>query len=307
MQYRNTSKDTSWFVYYFYRPLRQLYATRTEVGDSFAKYLRCAIGIFLFAALFLTSDIAYSSFVISLKEIPEWAPGHSLEIRQITIDGEGAGNVVLTNENAGISEVSQIALFRYDPSTFAHWEVDYLKYKDFYGVDEDSDNRIVEGNPQTVVLSFFSDGQPIKFISIRGELAYSDESAKQFALPAALIELRNKLLAYAEQSEPQIKAEYYMTAIPYSENEKNWLLKSVKLESIPTLTNIGDEKELAFLELLIKNMPAFLPLDENFGLKFKEHIKPYSNQSIGIFRTSKESDTIVQIKLMRSTRTRQTK
>ena len=260
-------------------------------------------GIFLFIALSMASDIAYSSFTISLKEIPEWAPGYPLKIRHIIIDNKGIGSVVVTKENAGEPEVSQIELFEYDPDAIEHHANEYQKYKDFYGVNENSNGRIVEGNPKTVVLSFFKDGQLMKFISLRGALAYSDKSGNQFQLPKVVIALRDKLLAYAEQAEPQTKAKYYMTATPYTENQKYWLLKSTQLESILAISDISNQKHLAFLNALIKNSPAFLAVKEKLFLELKNEMKLSNSQFKGILRIPEDSDVIVEIRFMKSTGT----
>ena len=260
-------------------------------------------GIFLFIALSMASDIAYSSFAISLKEIPEWAPGHPVKIRHIIIDGKGIGSVVVTKENAGEPEVSQIELFEYDPDAIEHHANEYQKYKDFYGVNENSNGRIVEGNPETVVLSFFKDGKLMKFISLRGALAYSDKSDNQFQLPKVVIALRDKLLAYAEQAEPQTKAKYYMTATPYTENQKYWLLKSTQLESILAISDISNQKHLAFLNALIKNSPAFLAVKEKLFLELKNEMKLSNSQFKGILRIPEDSDMIVEIGFMKSTGT----
>ena len=273
-----------------------LYDKRKTIS-ALTRYL----GIFLFIALSTASDMAYSSFVISLKEIPEWAPGYPLEIRHIIIDGKGAGSVIVTKENAGTPVVSKIALFEYDPDTVEHRSDEYQKYKDFYGVDENSGGYLVEGNPQAIVLSFLKDGQLMKFITLSGALAYSDRVSNQFQLPETIIALRNRLLAYAKQAEPQPKAKYYMTATPYTENQKYWLLKSTKLESIPAITDIKNQKGLAFLNALIKNAPAFLAVEEKLFLILKKEMKLSSKQFKRAFRMSKESDVIVEIKFMTST------
>lgn len=274
---------------------------------SSAKTLNAPIrylSVFLFIALLTTSNIAYSGFVISLKEIPEWAPGHPLEIRHITIDGKGTGSVIVTKEKSNTSEVSQIALFKYEPDTIEHWADEYQKYEDSYGVDENSDKRIVEGNPETVVISFFEDGRLIKFITLSGASAYNDKSDKRLPVPEAVIALRNRLLAYAKQAEPQTKAKYYMTATPYTENQKYWLLKSTDLESIPVITDISDQKDFAFLNTLIKRAPAFLAVEEKLFLRLKKETKLSKDQFKKVFRISEESDTIVAIKFMRSTETK---
>ena len=251
--------------------------------------------------MYATSGVAHCGFVISIKEIPEWAPGYPLEIRHIIIDDSGKGLVIVTNVNTGVPEVSQVARFRYDPDDFAHWADDYRKYKSFYGKNEDSDGRLVEGNPKTVILSFFKEGLAMKSISLSGTLAYSSEPGGSFGLPATVIALRDKLLAYAEQAEPQTKAKYYMTATAYGENEKYWLLKSAELESIPVITDITDEKDLAFLNELVNNSPVFLPLEEEHLNRLKKNMKLSEDQFKGTFRTSKESDAIIEIKFMRST------
>ena len=258
------------------------------------------MGFFLFAALFLASSAADSDFIISLKEIPEWAPGRPLEIRHIIVDGKGSGSVVVTNEGMGPPKVSQVSLFEYDTDNFVHWADEYGKYKDFYGSDEDSDGRIVEGNPETVVLSFFNDGLLTKSIVLSGTLAYSDEAGGQFYLPETVIGLRDKLLAYAKRAEPQPKANYYAIAAPYSENQKYWLLRSTKLESIPMIMDMIDERDMVFLGDLVGSAPVFMPLDKERFLRLTKDLGLSGNRFKGTFRTSEKSDAIVEIKFVKS-------
>ena len=255
---------------------------------------------FSFIAWALASGVAYADFVISLKEIPEWSPGRPLEIRHITIDGNGTGGVVVTNEDMDRSKVLQIARFEYDTNDFAHWAREYDEYEDFYGIDENSDGRIVEGNPETVAISFFNDGQLMKSIVLSDEFAYGNNSAEQLHLPKALVTLRDRILAYAAQAKSQLKAHYYATATPYSKNQKYWLFRSTKLESIPMLSNTTDERDRMFLAKLVKSAPIFLPLVKERFLRLTRDLKFSDNRRRGIFRTSEKSDTIVEINLVES-------
>ena len=257
-------------------------------------------GFFSFIAWALASSIAHADFVISLKEIPEWSPGRPLEIRHITIDDDGTGSVVVTNEDMDRSKVLQIAQFEYDTNNFTHWEHEYDEYKDFYGIDEDSDGRIVEGNPETVVISFFNDGRLMKSIALSDEFAYGDGSTKQLHLPKALVMLRDRILASAAQAKSQLKAHYYATATPYSENQKYWLFRSTKLESIPMLSNTVDERDKMFLDKLVSRSPTFLPLAKKRFLRLTRDLRFFDNRHRGIFRTSEGSDTIVEINLVES-------
>lgn len=248
----------------------------------------------------MVSGVVHSDFIISLDEIPEWAPGRPLETRHIIIDGKGSGSVVVTNKDMEQPKVSQIALFEYAVDNFVHWTDAYRKYKDFYGSDEDSDGRIVEGNPETVVLSFFDDGLLMKSIVLSGALAYSNEAGGRFQLPEAVIGLRNKLLAYAGQAKPQPKANYYAAVVPYSENQKYWLLRYTKLESIPVITDIIDAKDIRFLSNLMGSAPAFLPLAEDRLLRLKKDLGLSEDRFRGTFRASLESDAIIEIKFVKS-------
>ncbi len=257
-------------------------------------------GFLLFAVWASASGIAYADFVISLQQIPEWAPGRALEIRHITINGKGAGEVVVVSEDGEQSRVMQMSLFEYDADNFAHWVNEYQKYKDFYGDDEDSDGRLVEGNPKTVALSFFNDGRLMKSIALSDTLAYSDNSDERFGLPEALIALRDRLLAYAEQAKSQPAASYYATVVPYSENQKYWLLRSTKLESIPVIIDTIDEKDKVFLNELVGGAPAFLPLGEERFLRLTRNLGFSENQFRGVFRISERSDAIVEIRFVKS-------
>ena len=256
------------------------------------------MGFFLFAALFLANGAAHSDLIISLKEIPEWAPGRPLEIRHIIIDGKGSGLVVVTNEDMAQPKVSQVSLFEYDANNFVHWADEYGEYKDFYGSDEDSDGRIVEGNPETVVLSFFNDGLLMKSIVLSGALAYSTEAGGQFYLPATVIGLRDELLAYAKRAKPQPKANYYAIAAPYSKNQKYWLLRSTKLESIPMIVDMIDERDMMFLDDLVGSAPVFMPLKEERFLRLTKDLRLSGDWLKGTFRTSEKSDAVVEIKFV---------
>ncbi len=254
----------------------------------------------LFVAWASVSGIAYADFVISLQEIPEWAPGRSLQIRYITIDGKGMGEVVVVNEDEEQSRVLQTALFGYNINNFSHWMDEYKKYKDFYGDNENSDGRIVEGNPKTVVLSFFNAGRLMKSIVLSDAFAYSDNSDERFHLPEALITLRDGLLAYVKQAKSQPAKNYYATVVPYSENQKYWLLRSTKLESIPLLIDTADERDEAFLNELVGSAPTFLPLEEERFFRLMRDLRFSDNQSRGVFRISKESDAIIEIRFAKS-------
>lgn len=270
--------------------------------NSFNKYFKPVIGIFLFSALLSANDAVYSNSVISLQEIPEWAPARALQIRHITINGTGIGTVVVTEGDIAAPLVSQVAQFEYDTKAFLFNIEEYEQYKSFYGVNEDQDGRIVEGNPQTVVLSFFNDGQIMKSISLSGTFAYSSDAVDgQFNLPTAVIRLRDKLLAYAKHAKPQPKAKYYTTILPYNDNQRYWLLKSVKLESIPVITDLSDERDLEFLDELIRNAPTFIALGRQRFLRLKRNMNLSDEQFKRIFRTSEESDAIVEVKFVRST------
>ena len=257
-------------------------------------------GCLLFTVWVSASSLVYADFVISMQEIPEWAPGRALEIRHITIDGKGTGEVVVVNEDMEQSEVLQTALFEYDSDNFAHWVHEYKGYKDFYGDDENSDGRLVEGNPETIALSFFNDGRLMKSIVLRDAFAYSDNSDERFHLPEALIALRDGLLAHAEQAESQPMASYYATVIPYSENQKYWLLRSTKLESMPILMDTIDERDRVFLNELVGSAPAFLPLEEKRFLRLKSDLRFSDNRFRGVFRISGGSDAIVEIRFVKS-------
>ena len=258
------------------------------------------LGCFLFVAWASVGGIAYADFVISLQEIPEWAPGHPLQIRHITIDGKGIGEVVVVNEDEEQSRVLQTAVFEYDTNNFVHWMDEYKKYKDFYGDNENRDGRIVEGNPKTVALSFFNAGRLMKSIVLRDAFAYSDNSDEQFHLPEALITLRDGLLAYVKQAKSQPATSYYATVVPYSDNQKYWLLRSTKLESIPPLIDTADERDEAFLNKLVGSAPAFLPLGEERFFRLMRDLRFSDNQSRGVFRISKGSDAIIEIRFARS-------
>ena len=258
------------------------------------------ISCLLFVAWALLGGIAYADFVISLREIPEWAPGRPLQIRHITIDGEGIGEVVVVNEDEEQSRVLQTAVFEYDTDNFVHWMDDHKNYKDFYGDNENRNGRIVEGNPKTVALSFFDSGRFMKSIVLRNMFAYSDNSDERFHLPKALITLRDRLLAYAKQAKSQPAKSYYATVVPYSDNQKYWLLRSTKLESIPLLIDMANEKDKAFLDELVGGAPAFLPLGEERFFRLMKDLRFSDNQSRGVFRISKRSDTIVEIRFVRS-------
>ena len=258
------------------------------------------LGCLLFVVWALLGGIAHADFVISLQEIPEWAPGRPLQIRHITIDGRGMGEVVVVNEDDEQSRVLQTAVFEYDTDNFAHWMDEYKKYKDFYGDNENSDGRIVEGNPKTVALSFFNAGRLMKSIVLSDVFAYSDNSDERFYLPEALITLRDRLLAYAEQAESQPATSYYATVVPYSDNQKYWLLRSTKLEAIPLLIDMADERDEAFLNELVGSAPAFSPLGEERFFRLKRDLRFSDNQFRGVFRISKRSDAIVEIRFARS-------
>ena len=258
------------------------------------------LGCLLFVAWASVGGIAYADFVISLQEIPEWAPGRPLQIRHITIDGKGIGEVVVVNEDEEQSRVLQTAMFEYNTDNFAHWVDEYKKYKDFYGDNENSGGRIVEGNPKTVALSFFNGGRLIKSIVLSDVFAYSDNSDERFHLPEALITLRDGLLAHAKRAKSQPASSYYATVVPYSENQKYWLLRSTKLESIPLLIDMADERDEAFLNELVGSAPAFLPLEEERLSRLMSNLKFSDNQFRGVFRISKGSDAIVEIRFVRS-------
>ena len=300
MQYNNINKIAPRCVYLL---VRLSMATRTSYNSGHSNgYLKRHCGfvilIFLCIALLPINSMAYPDFVISLEEIPEWAPGHPLEIRHIIVGNEENGSVIVTNENTGLPEVSSIALFQYPPDAFVNWSSEYQQYKNFYGIDEDSDGFIVEGNPQTVVLSFFHNAQLMKSVNLSGELAYRDKPDDQFQVPSSLIELRDKLLTYARKAEPQPLKEHYMTAVAYSKNAQDWLLRSTTLESIPTITDIKNERAVSFLTKLIKRMPDFVALERTFFLALKSDLGLSENQYTKAYRISEASKTIVQIKFM---------
>ena len=302
MQYQSVAKAE----YLFISSLVALSVIPTVLHNS-KKIINCltkcfgrATLIFLFIALLAINTTAHANFIISLTEVPEWAPGYPIKTRYIIVDDKGSGSVVVTNQHDGIAEVLEVAQFRYNPGTFADWVSEYHAYKNFYGVDEDSDGVIVEGNPQAVVLSFYSNGRLAKSVNLSGELAYNDKPDAQFQLPASLIALRDKLLLYARNSEPQPRSEYYTVAVPYGENEKYWLLRSTQLEAIPAISDLSDKRGRAFLTKLVENAATFLPLEESFFLKLKNNIGLSSYQFQKIFRVSTESDIIVQIKFMKS-------
>ena len=116
---------------------------------------RYFVGIFSLGTLLCASQVALSASVISLEEVPEWSPGNDIEIRHITINDAGEGQVVLTREDMGVNQVLSVSSFQFTQDEFAQRYNEYAEYKDFYGIDENMDGRIVEGNPQTINLSFF--------------------------------------------------------------------------------------------------------------------------------------------------------
>ena len=233
-----------------------------------------------------------------MEEIPEWSPGYSFEKRHIIVNNSSAGQVVTTKEYQNTFSVSGVSLFYSVLDEFSYWVNEYKNYEDFYGIDEDADGLIVEGNPQMVRLSFFQDGRLKKYVTLSGTLAYTDTPGGKFQIPASIIELRNKLLAYAEITKPQAKADYYITAVPYSANAVYWLLQSVKIESIPIITDNADDKDINFLNKVANNMPNYFPMQKETFIRVLENMNLPMNTTRATFRVSEVDDAIVQVRFM---------
>lgn len=266
--------------------------------NNLGKY---SVGVFLYSTLLCASEIAFSAFIISLEEIPEWSPGNPIEIRRIAINYTGEGQVVLTKEDTEINQVLQIASFQYVQDDFAKWNSEYMEYKDFYGVDEDVDGMIVEGNPQNLRLSFFSDGQLKKYVSLAGTAAYADASTNEFQVPIGIIELRNKIFTYAEKAIFQDKAKYYVKIQPYSSVQLYWLLESNSIESIPVIFDGLDEENVIFLEKVTQNAPTFYPLEETRFVQLQKKLNLSDDFPRATFRLSKVNNSIAQIQFFTGT------
>ncbi len=266
--------------------------------DNLGRYF---IGIFPLSTLLCASQIALSASVISLEESPEWSPGNPIEIRRIAINDAGEGQVVLTREDTEINQVIAISSFQFAPDEFAQKYNEYLKYKDFYGVDEDMDGIIVEGNPQTIILSFFSDGQSKKSIHLVGIAAYADVSTNPFQVPIGIIELRDMIFTYAEKAILQDKTKYYLTTQPYSSNQLYWLLESHSIESIPIIFNGLDKKSAVFLREVTQNAPIFYPLEETHFVELKKQLSLPDDLQRPTFRLSKANDAVAQIQFFTGT------
>ena len=260
--------------------------------DNLGRYF---VGIFPLGTLLCASQIALSASLISLEEVPEWSPGNALEIRRIAINDAGGGQVVVTREDTETDQVLSISSFQFAQDEFAQRYNEYAEYKDFYGIDEDMDGRIVEGNPQTINLSFFSDGQLKKSVSLAGVAAYADVSTNKFEVHTGIIELRDMILTYAEKAIPQDKTKYYIKIQPYSPNQLYWLLESHSIESIPVIFDGLDKKDAVFLQEVIQNAPIFYPLEEMHFVKLQKELILSDDIQRPTFRLSKANNTAVQI------------
>ena len=256
---------------------------------------RYFVGISLLNTLLCASQIALSTSVISLEEVPEWSPGYPIEIRRIAINDAGKGQVVLTRKDTRINQVLSVSSFQFAQDEFVQRYNEYVKYKGFYGINENIDGRIVEGNPHTINLSFFSDGQLKKSVSLAGIAAYADVSANKFQVPIGIIELRDKIFNYAEKAIPQDKTKYYIKIEPYSSGQLYWLLESHSIESIPVIFDFLDKTNSVFLQEVIQNAPIFYPLEETHFVKFQKELNLSDDLQRPTFRLSKVNNAVAQI------------
>jgi hypothetical protein len=139
---------------------------------------------------------------ISVAFYDEWEPGLQREIRQISIDGIGHGQVSTRSDDL----VTHVDTFDYLPGDFDTWSAQTVAgLSDAYlSTELEDQGLIVEGNAPSFKFYFAWSGQ-IKIVD--AEPGYSNT-------PAVLVSLAQQLRTYAKSAHAQPLQAYYLSAIP---------------------------------------------------------------------------------------------
>jgi hypothetical protein len=179
---------------------------------------------------------------ITLDFYDEWEPGMQREIRQVSIDGVGHGQVSTRIDGL----VTHIATFVYQPDDFdvlSARTVTKLSETYLSGEHENA-NLIVEGNPVSYKFFFSWSGQV--FI-VDAEPGYSKT-------PAVLLSLAQKLRAYIQSAESQTLHAFYLAATPMSPQQSTEIMRLFgtlpEVESVRQLLNES--------ERIVLDVPAWL-------------------------------------------------
>jgi hypothetical protein len=175
---------------------------------------------------------------ITIVFYDEWEPGLQRQIRQISIDGDGHGQVATRTDDL----VTNIGTFDYQPDELEAWSSKTVSdLSDAYlSTELEDQGLIVEGNPTSYKFFFSWSGQ-VKIID--AEPAYE-------MTPVILISLAKQLQTYTQTSNSQFLHKQYLAAVPLGPQQSAEILQLFgSLPDIDRVRQLLNESDRVALDI----------------------------------------------------------
>lgn len=162
-----------------------------------------------------------SSVIMTIQTYSEWEPGTTRQVRQISVDGKGVGQLVIWKDN----RVTDVGFFSYPVNELSKLGSRFTRSFDdaYISTELEDEGLIVEGYPASIKY-YFSDRESVKIID--AEPAYS-------GTPIELLDLAKQLEKYSSTCKSKQLSSQYLNLVPVGRQQSveiNALYKTLPTE-----------------------------------------------------------------------------